>query len=628
MLFRSIKRRAAAFGASVAMLIPAGASIAGNVVIQEIYGGGGQAAASTYNFDYVVLYNRSSTAQPIAGWSVQYAAAAGAFGSASLKVDIPAAALPLQPGQFYLVRLGSSNTAIGGALPLAPDASSASNSVPNISAAAGKVALVRNTVLLPATNCPLPSPDVEDFVGYGATADCREGAANGPGGGNATSVFRKNISNGCVDTDQNGNDIDTAPPVARNTTVFAFCAVACCDAQGNCVAVANPGACNGSPLPNTACQPNPCPQPAPMGACCLANNNCVFGTPTQCQNAPGYYLGDSVVCAGINCGLGACCNAQGACGQVASAAACNNAGGAFMGFGVACIPNPCAQPTGACCTAAGCSRVTAAFCAALGGHYAGDNVACGAVNCDTGACCLPNGNCNQVNVAQDCVQQGGTFQGLGVPCVPVPCAPVTGACCTAAGACSQTTAGQCGGTFLGVGVACSATACKGACCTTGGCVIQAQTACTGAFQGFNTACTPDPCPAQTGGACCLPAGGCTGAANAGACNGTYMGDGTSCNPDPCDGVCCAGAVCANLAPGACNLLPNSIFVFTALNCSPSATVPCCRADYNHTGGLSVQDIFDFLNGWFAGSPLADINGGGLAVQDIFDFLNAWFAGCP
>jgi DNA-binding beta-propeller fold protein YncE len=53
----------------------------------------------------------------------------------------------------------------------------------------------------------------------------------------------------------------------------------------------------------------------------------------------------------------------------------------------------------------------------------------------------------------------------------------------------------------------------------------------------------------------------------------------------------------------------------------------CRADFNG-GGLSVQDIFDYLNAWFAGDPLADFNGGGLAVQDIFDFLNAWFAGCP
>jgi ELWxxDGT repeat protein len=53
----------------------------------------------------------------------------------------------------------------------------------------------------------------------------------------------------------------------------------------------------------------------------------------------------------------------------------------------------------------------------------------------------------------------------------------------------------------------------------------------------------------------------------------------------------------------------------------------CRADFNTSGVLEVQDIFDFLNAWFAGQNRADFNGGGLAVQDIFDFLNAWFAGC-
>jgi hypothetical protein len=53
----------------------------------------------------------------------------------------------------------------------------------------------------------------------------------------------------------------------------------------------------------------------------------------------------------------------------------------------------------------------------------------------------------------------------------------------------------------------------------------------------------------------------------------------------------------------------------------------CAADFNSSGTLTVQDIFDFLNAWFGGSPSADFNGGGLAVQDIFDFLNAWFAGC-
>jgi hypothetical protein len=57
--------------------------------------------------------------------------------------------------------------------------------------------------------------------------------------------------------------------------------------------------------------------------------------------------------------------------------------------------------------------------------------------------------------------------------------------------------------------------------------------------------------------------------------------------------------------------------------------PACPADFNGTGGLSVQDIFDFLAAYFNGDLAADFNGvGGLSVQDIFDFLAAYFAGCP
>jgi hypothetical protein len=54
----------------------------------------------------------------------------------------------------------------------------------------------------------------------------------------------------------------------------------------------------------------------------------------------------------------------------------------------------------------------------------------------------------------------------------------------------------------------------------------------------------------------------------------------------------------------------------------------CGPDFNGMDGVTVQDIFDFLNAWFAGNPRADYNGvDGITVQDIFDFLNAWFVGC-
>lgn len=52
----------------------------------------------------------------------------------------------------------------------------------------------------------------------------------------------------------------------------------------------------------------------------------------------------------------------------------------------------------------------------------------------------------------------------------------------------------------------------------------------------------------------------------------------------------------------------------------------CIADWNGTGGVSVQDIFDFLQDYFLGS--ADFNGlGGTSVQDIFGYLGAYFDGC-
>lgn len=51
-------------------------SVSPDIVISEVYGGGGNTAA-TYTHDYVELYNRGASPASLAGNSIQYASATG-----------------------------------------------------------------------------------------------------------------------------------------------------------------------------------------------------------------------------------------------------------------------------------------------------------------------------------------------------------------------------------------------------------------------------------------------------------------------------------------------------------------------------------------------------------------------
>lgn len=190
---------AAAFAAPAALA-------AGNVVISQVYGGGGNSNAP-YKNDFVELFNRSAATVDLSGWSLQYSSATGSSWG-NQKVNLSGS---LQPGQYLLVQLGSGGSA-GVDLPLTADLSGSFN----MSATNGKLALSNSTTSLTGT-CPTGSA-VVDLVGFGGSAStanfCYEGSAPTAAPANSTAVLR--AGNGCTDTDANGADFATGAPVVRS----------------------------------------------------------------------------------------------------------------------------------------------------------------------------------------------------------------------------------------------------------------------------------------------------------------------------------------------------------------------------------------------------------------------------
>ncbi|HEX3581609.1 MAG TPA: DNA/RNA non-specific endonuclease [Thermoanaerobaculia bacterium] len=178
---------------------------ANHVVISQVYGGGGNSGA-TYQNDYIELYNPTASPVDMTGWTLQYQAAASTGNWTGFQ---PIGGV-IGPGEYFLVQLASGG-ATGAPLP-APNIDGSASI--NMSATAGKIALVGNGD--PLSNCPFNvDPDLIDMVGYGTTANCREGSTNAPASSNTTALFRKN--SGATDTDVNGADFVAGAPNPRRT---------------------------------------------------------------------------------------------------------------------------------------------------------------------------------------------------------------------------------------------------------------------------------------------------------------------------------------------------------------------------------------------------------------------------
>ncbi|QBE62508.1 ExeM/NucH family extracellular endonuclease [Pseudoduganella lutea] len=195
--------RKTALAAALAAALATPAFAASDIVISQVYGGGGNSGA-TLKSDFIELFNRSDAAVTLSDWSVQYASAGGGTWQVT---RLPA--VTIAPGKYYLVQQA---TGTGGSVALEPD----TTGTIAMSGSGGKVALVSSiTALAGAT----PSGGaLVDLVGWGSAGHF-EGAAPAGGTGNATAVLRNEA--GCIDTDNNGADFTVATPAPRNAAAPA-----------------------------------------------------------------------------------------------------------------------------------------------------------------------------------------------------------------------------------------------------------------------------------------------------------------------------------------------------------------------------------------------------------------------
>lgn len=176
-----------------------------NIVISQIYGGGGNSGATLKN-DFIELFNRGTTTVDVTGWTIQY--------SPALETTWDSTVLSgsIAPGHFYLIKEAQGN---GGTIDLPTE--DAKGGI-KLNLASAKIALVSSATLLSGI-CP-SSTTIVDFVGYGTGVSCAEGNP-APTLANTTAALR--VGGGCIDTDNNSADFTEGAPNPRNSS-FSFAA--------------------------------------------------------------------------------------------------------------------------------------------------------------------------------------------------------------------------------------------------------------------------------------------------------------------------------------------------------------------------------------------------------------------
>lgn len=184
-----------------------------DVIITEVYGGGGNSGAVLKN-DFIELYNTKDVSVSIAGWSLQYYSATGTAASGSNVFVIPEG--KFIPAKGYFLVLAAAGT--GGTTDIEkPDAVSAIA----LAGSAGKVVLFTvadaQTVVADDITSITGNAAFKDYVPFGTTARPIWGSAMSTNLSSTTSATRLKVGENYSYTQNIGYDFGVAEPTPQNS---------------------------------------------------------------------------------------------------------------------------------------------------------------------------------------------------------------------------------------------------------------------------------------------------------------------------------------------------------------------------------------------------------------------------